>query len=58
MKYADDIVKVPEDCVTSEEDYIRRRLAWIRSNSVYGILSSYPTPKDEIVEIMKGNNKV
>lgn len=64
MKYADDIVKdmdargpikVPEDCFASEEfdNYIRRRLAWIRSNSIYGLHT-----EAAITEIMKRINKV
>ena len=66
MKYADEIVKdmdargsikVPKDCFTSEEsDYIRRRLAWLRRNAIYGYYGLHPNnpiTKAEISAILE-----
>ena len=65
MKYADEIVKemddrgsikVPEDCFTSEEDdYIRRRLAWLRRNAIYGLHPENRITKAEITTILERN---
>lgn len=53
-----DSIKVQKNCVTREEDnYIRRRLNWLKRNALYGYYGSH-TSIAEIAEIMKGNDKV
>lgn len=52
---ARDSIKVPKNCVTKEEDdYIRRRLNWLKRNAIYGL--GIHASNAEIAEIMKGND--
>ena len=53
-----DNVKVSDNFVDKgkeEDDYIRRRLNWIKRNAIYGLNGSHAS-NTEIVEIMKGND--